>query len=127
MRFPQACQNFGCYPLFRKRIRRDRLIGLPVLSLRRSSMQQFIPCNGCGNQIPVPELHQADLELEFLDCENCGERVSLLSEPIESPESETHQEFVLELELEPETSEHKTMPCQQRPNPIESKSKNRNN
>ena len=65
-------------------------------------MQQFFPCNSCGNQIPIPELHQGELEPEFLDCENCGEQVSCHFESIESPESETQQEFVLELELEPE-------------------------
>ena len=65
-------------------------------------MQQFLACNSCGNQIPIPELHQGDSELEFLDCANCGERVSRRFEPMETPETETHQELVLELELETE-------------------------
>ena len=100
--FSTSMSKFRLLSLTVKRIRRDCSIGLPILIFRRFSMQQFLACNSCGNQIPIPELHQGDLELEFLDCPNCGERVSRRFEPMEIPETETHQELVLELELETE-------------------------
>jgi len=64
-------------------------------------MQQFLPCNGCGNQVPIPELPQGDVEPEFLDCENCGQQIAWRLETIELKSPEAPQEFVLELDAEP--------------------------
>jgi len=64
-------------------------------------MQQFLPCNGCGNQVPIPELPQGDVESEFLDCENCGQQIAWRLETIELKSPEAPQEFVLELDAEP--------------------------
>ena len=68
-------------------------------------MQHFLPCNGCGKQIPIPELPQGDGEPEFLDCANCGQQIAWRLETIESKSPETPQEFVLELDAKPDNSE----------------------
>ena len=73
--------------------------------LRRSSMQQFLPCNSCGNQVPVPELSHGDVEPEFLDCEKCGQQIAWRLETIVLETPDEPEEFVLELDPESESSE----------------------
>ncbi len=38
-------------------------------------MQQFVPCNFCGNHIPIPESMEGQLIPQFLHCEACGSEV----------------------------------------------------
>ena len=38
-------------------------------------MHQFVQCNYCGNQIPIPEPVQGKLSPQFLRCEACGSEV----------------------------------------------------
>ena len=68
-------------------------------------MQQFLSCNSCGNQVPIPELPQGEVEPEFLDCENCGQQIVWRMETIELENPESPHEFVLELDAELEDSE----------------------
>ena len=68
-------------------------------------MQQFLSCNSCGNQVPVPELSHGDVEPEFLDCENCGQQIAWRLETIVLETPDEPEEFVLELDPESESSE----------------------
>ena len=38
-------------------------------------MQQFVTCDGCGNQVPTPEISEGQLTPQFLSCEACGKEV----------------------------------------------------
>lgn len=38
-------------------------------------MWQFVPCNDCGNQIPIPEILEGQPAVRFLRCEACGREV----------------------------------------------------
>ena len=38
-------------------------------------MRQFVPCNDCGNQIPIPEKLDGQPAPQFLRCEACGSEV----------------------------------------------------
>ena len=88
-------------------------------------MQQFVPCNYCGNQIPIPEPMEGQPIPQFLRCEACGSEVfwdmgvtndngplivfsigdTFTDEIAGNPEnaSEGNNKPLLELELESET------------------------
>ncbi len=38
-------------------------------------MQQFVPCDGCGNHVPIPEILEGQPAPLFLSCEACGNNV----------------------------------------------------
>lgn len=38
-------------------------------------MPQFVPCDGCGNQVPTPEIREGQPTPQFLSCEACGNEV----------------------------------------------------
>lgn len=38
-------------------------------------MQQFVPCNDCGNPIPIPEAREGEPVPKFLRCGTCGREV----------------------------------------------------
>ena len=73
-------------------------------------MQQFLPCNGCGNQIPIPEQHQDVEGSEYLECVNCGNQIAWPMAVTELKEPASPPEFALELELDPAVSELEEAP-----------------
>ena len=38
-------------------------------------MRQFVPCDGCGNQVPTPEILEGQPTPQFVSCEVCGKEV----------------------------------------------------
>ena len=38
-------------------------------------MQQFVLCDGCGNQVPTPEILEGQPTPHFLNCDVCGNEV----------------------------------------------------
>lgn len=50
-------------------------------------MQQFVPCDGCGNQVPTPEILEGQPTPHLLYCEVCGNEVYWDFESIDESES----------------------------------------
>ena len=85
---------------------------LPNPSLRRSTMQPFVPCTGCGNQVPTLDLPDGIPVPQALICEACGQEFLIDVKPtkldtLELDSQETPVEVeaakiqpALELELE---------------------------